>query len=424
MDRYGQSVRRPFRSRVFARSSSVLLVWCQFHRSHHLSRSDKLRVFGVSPMAIVGIIGGGQLGMMLTEAAAGMPQVSKVVVLDPTPRCPAAQAGADQITAGFDDEAGLQELARRADVITYEIESGDSTVLERLQDNARICPPPSTLAVIQDKLLQKRMLLESGIPVAPFADAPSPDKAVEAAQDLKYPLVAKSRRGGYDGRGNFVVSDESQMSAAFEALRGPLMLERKVNFSMEVSVVAVRGADGSRAAYPAVENIHEGGILRTTFAPARTTDSISHKAAELASRVMDSLEGAGVFGIEMFVDGEQVLVNEIAPRVHNSGHHTLQSCQTSQFEQHLRAVLGMPLGSTKIEHPTIMHNILGEHEGPYEVSEPTGAHTKIYRKAESRLGRKMGHANIVAAASGHLSELEGELERIRAHRFLLPLTKD
>ena len=374
-------------------------------------------------MAVVGIIGGGQLGMMLTEAATSMPQISKVVVLDPTPRCPAAQAGAEQITAGFGDEAGLQELARRSDVITYEIESGDSAVLERLQGNARICPPPSTLAVIQDKLLQKRMLFENGIPVAPFADAPSPQKAREAAVDLGYPLVAKSRRGGYDGRGNFVVSDESQMSEAFEALRGPLMLEKKVDFSMEVSVVAARGADGSRAAYPAVENVHEGGILRTTFAPARTSDSVSRRAAELASRVMDALEGAGVFGIEMFVD-DQVLVNEIAPRVHNSGHHTLQSCRTSQFEQHLRAVLGMPLGNAEIKHPTIMHNILGEHEGPYEVSEPAGAHTKMYRKAESRPGRKMGHANIVAAAGGHVSDLEGQLERVRAHRFLLPLTRD
>ena len=374
-------------------------------------------------MAVVGIIGGGQLGMMLTEAAAGMPQVSKVIVLDPTPQCPAAQAGAEQITAGFADEAGLQELASRSDVVTYEIESGDSAVLERLQSNTRICPPPSTLAVIQDKLLQKRMLRERGIPVAPFADAPSPQKAVEAARDLGYPLVAKSRRGGYDGRGNFVVSSEAGVNAAFEALSGQIMLEKKIEFAMEVSVVAARGADGSQAAYPAVENIHEGGILRTTFAPARAPESVTRKAAELASRVMDSLEGAGVFGIEMFVDGEQILVNEIAPRVHNSGHHTLQSCRTSQFEQHLRAVLGMPLGGTEIERPTIMHNILGEHEGPYEVSEPDGAHTKMYRKAESRPGRKMGHANIVSSG-GSSSDLEKELERVRAHRFLLPLTRD
>ena len=371
-------------------------------------------------MTVLGIIGGGQLGMMLAEAASKMPQVSEVVVLDPTPGCPASQAGASQITAGFADGAALKELARRADVITYEIESGDSSVLAGLQGEARISPPPSTLRTIQDKLLQKRMLQDNSVPVAPFADAPSPREAEEAALKLGYPVVAKSRRGGYDGRGNFVVSEPSGMGPAFAALRGPLMLEKKIPFSMEVSVVAARGTDGAYAAYPAVENLHEGGILRTTFAPARADPQISQRASELAGRVMGALEGAGVFGIEMFVHGEDLLVNEIAPRVHNSGHHTLQSCAVSQFEQHLRAVLGMPLGEARMERPAIMHNILGDFEGPYEVSEPGGAHTKMYRKASSRPGRKMGHANIAGRAGQSVRDLEPELERIRAHRFMVP----
>jgi len=373
-------------------------------------------------VTVLGIIGGGQLGMMLTEAASKMLQVSEVVVLDPTPDCPASQAGARQITAGFADGAALKELARRADVITYEIESGDSSALAGLQGEARISPPPSTLRVIQDKLLQKRMLEESGIPVAPFADAPSPEEAVEAARSLGYPVIAKSRRGGYDGRGNFEVSGPGDVEGAFGALAGPLMLEKKIPFSMEVSVVAARGAGGARAAYPAVENVHEAGILRTTFAPARAGPQVSRKAAELAGRVMDALQGEGVFGIEMFVRAEDLLVNEIAPRVHNSGHHTLQSCAVSQFEQHLRAVLGMPLGPARIERPTVMHNVLGSFEGPYEVSEPRGGnvHTKMYRKASSRPGRKMGHANIVAGAGQSVLDLEPELERIRAHEFMVP----
>ena len=371
-------------------------------------------------MAVLGIIGGGQLGMMLTEAAGRMPQVSEVIVLDPSPRCPASQVGAEQIRAGFADEAALEELARRSDVVTYEIESGDSTVLERLQSLARISPPPATLAVIQDKLLQKRMLRENGIPVAPFQDAPSLQEAGRAARELGYPVVAKSRRGGYDGRGNFVASGEEGLERAFESLQGPLMLEKKIPFSMEVSVVAARGYGGESAAYPMVENVHEGGILRTTFAPARAPDQVARGAKELASRVMHALDGAGVFGIEMFVDGQGVLVNEIAPRVHNSGHHTLHSCGTSQFEQHLRAVLGMPLGDTRIERPTIMHNVLGEHDGPYDVSEPAGAHTKMYLKAESRPGRKMGHANIVAGDGQGMADVEKEWERIKDHRFLVP----
>lgn len=362
--------------------------------------------------------------MMLTEAAARMPGISRVVVLDPAPRCPASLAGAEQITAGFGDEGALKELAGRADVITYEIESGDSAALACLQGRARICPPPATLAVIQDKLLQKRMLRGRGIPVAPFADAPSPEAAREAAEKLGYPVVAKSRRGGYDGRGNMEAGSAGDVDAAFEALRGPLMLEKKVSFEMEVSVVAARGLDGGRAYYPAVENVHEGGILRTTFAPARAGPGVASGAAALAGRVMDALDGAGVFGIEMFV-GDTLSVNEIAPRVHNSGHHTLQSCATSQFEQHLRAVLGMPLGPAGIQRPAIMHNILGSHDGPYEVSEPRGAgiHTKMYRKEYSRPGRKMGHANIVAGPGQGMEELEAVLERVRAHQFLLPLTK-
>ena len=287
-------------------------------------------------MTVLGIIGGGQLGMMLAEAAARMPGISRTVVLDPSPRCPASQAGAEQITAGFDDALALKELAGRADVITYEIESGDSAALARLEGQARICPPPATLAVIQDKLLQKRMLRGRGIPVAPFADAPSPEAAREAAEKLGYPVIAKSRRGGYDGRGNMEAGGGGDVGAAFESLRGPLLLEKKIGFDMEVSVVAARGLDGGRADYPAVENVHEGGILRTTFAPARADERVASGAAALAGRVMDALDGAGVFGIEMFVAGGGLLVNEIAPRVHNSGHHTLQSCATSQFEQHLR----------------------------------------------------------------------------------------
>ena len=351
---------------------------------------------------ILGIIGGGQLGMMLTEAAKNMPlDISKVIVLDPTKNCPAAKVGAEQIVADFKDESSIRELADRCDIITYEIESGDSIVLKKLESKCQINPSPETLFIIQDKLSQKNFLKENNIPVGKFSEITLRSELEAKIEEFGLPILLKTRRDAYDGRGNFKITSVEQISDALNLFEGrSLMVEEFVDFKMEVSVIAVRNTVGEIKTYPVVENIHEDNILKMTIAPARINTELSKNAEEIAYKTMEVLHGAGVFGIEMFVtQDDQILINEIAPRVHNSGHHTLQSSKTSQFEQHLRAILGLNLGSTELLHPAIMYNILGpkNFKGVYKI--PTidfdNAFLKMYGKLESKPKRKIGHVNLV-----------------------------
>ena len=351
---------------------------------------------------ILGIIGGGQLGMMLTEAAKNMPlDISKVIVLDPTKNCPAAKVGAEQIVADFKDESSIRELADRSDIITYEIESGDSIVLKKLESKCQINPSPETLSIIQDKLSQKKFLKENNIPVGKFSEITLRSELEEKIKEFGLPILLKTRRDAYDGRGNFKITSVEQISDALNLFEGrSLMVEEFVDFKMEVSVIAVRNTVGEIKTYPVVENIHEDNILKMTIAPARINTEISKNAEEIAHKTMEVLHGAGVFGIEMFVtQDDQILINEIAPRVHNSGHHTLQSSKTSQFEQHLRAILGLNLGSTELLHPAIMYNILGpkNFKGVYKmpIIDFDNAFLKMYGKLESKPKRKIGHVNLV-----------------------------
>jgi len=348
----------------------------------------------------LGIIGGGQLGMMITEAAKNLSEyISEITVLDPTENCPAAQAGAKQIVGDFKDEIAILKLAEQSDIITYEIESGNTDVLSKLK--AEIEPSPSTLGIIQDKLSQKTFLSENGLLVSQFYEITSLDNLREKIKDLGLPVLLKSRRDAYDGRGNFKITSSNEIEKAYQHFDGKsLMVEKFVNFKMEVSVIAARNTKGDITTYPLVENIHENNILKTTIAPARVSDDVISNAGEIAKKTMEVLNGAGVFGIEMFIDqDDKILINEIAPRVHNSGHHTLQSCKTSQFEQHLRAILGLELGSTDLIHRTIMCNILGPDgfEGKYKpiVLEKDGAYLKMYGKDVSKPQRKLGHFNVV-----------------------------
>ena len=348
----------------------------------------------------LGIIGGGQLGMMITEAAKNLSEyISEITVLDPTENCPAAQAGAKQIVGDFKDEIAILKLAEQSDIITYEIESGNTDVLSKLK--AEIEPSPSTLGIIQDKLSQKTFLSENGLPVSQFYEITSLDDLREKIKDLGLPVLLKSRRDAYDGRGNFKITSSNEIEKAYQHFDGKsLMVEKFVNFKMEVSVIAARNTKGDITTYPLVENIHENNILKTTIAPARVSDDVISNAGEIAKKTMEVLKGAGVFGIEMFIDqDDKILINEIAPRVHNSGHHTLQSCKTSQFEQHLRAILGLELGSTDLVHKTVMCNILGPNgfEGKYKpiVLEKDGAYLKMYGKDVSKPQRKLGHFNVV-----------------------------
>ncbi len=352
---------------------------------------------------VLGIIGGGQLGMMLTEAAKKMPEhISDVIVLDPTKNCPAAKVGAKQIVADFKDKNAIVELSLKSDIITYEIESGDSEILESLNGSATINPSPSTLKTIQDKFIQKKFLHENGLPVADFALIESLSDLKEKITSFGFPAMLKARRDAYDGRGNFRIERPEHVVQAYGQFQGrPLMLEKAIDFKMEVSVIAARNTKGEIATYPVVENIHEENILKMTIAPARVSEKISKEAERIAKKTMQVLHGAGVFGIEMFVtQDDKVLINEIAPRVHNSGHHTLQSSATSQFEQHLRAILGINLGKTDLLHHTVMCNILGPRgfQGrykPIEIRQDEGVYLKMYLKDESKPERKMGHFNLV-----------------------------
>ena len=351
---------------------------------------------------ILGIIGGGQLGMMLTEAANTMKsEISNVIVLDPTKNCPASKVGAEQIVADFKDASAIKELAKKCDIITYEIESGDSQVLKSLEETCEINPSPETLEIIQDKLVQKRFLAKNDIPVAEFREITSKDELESKINEFGLPVLLKTRTGAYDGRGNFKISTLDQIPEALQIFEGQsLMIEKFVDFKMEVSVIASRSTSGEIRTYPLVENMHKDNILNMTIAPARTDETISNNAEKIAHKTMEVLHGAGVFGIEMFVtDDNHVLINEIAPRVHNSGHHTLQSSTTSQFEQHLRAILGLELGDTKLIYPTIMYNILGPKNFTGRYKPPSidleNTFLKMYGKLESKPQRKIGHVNLV-----------------------------
>lgn len=377
---------------------------------------------------ILGIIGGGQLGMMIAEAAKKMPEyISDIIVLDPTENCPASQVGASQIIADFKDEAAIKELAEKADIITYEIESGDSDVLKSVVEKVEINPSPETLKIIQDKLLQKKFLKENKIPVADFIQINEIQDLEKGLKKFGYPALLKIRRDAYDGRGNFKINSPKDVKKAFDFFnKKNLMLEKFVSFKMEVSIIAARNTKGQIKTYPLVENIHEHNILRETIAPARISEEVSKKAQKIAETTMEVLKGAGVFGIEMFVDhNDEILINEIAPRVHNSGHHTLQSSRTSQFEQHLRAILGLELGDVKLIHPTVMYNILGseDFEGEYKpiIISEKNVFLKMYGKKISKPLRKLGHVNFVAEENETIETLLQRLNFFKEKLKIVPL---
>jgi len=369
---------------------------------------------------VLGIIGGGQLGMMLTEAAKKMPEkISKIIVLDPTLNCPAAKVGAQQIVASFKDESAIVDLANQSDILTYEIESGNSEVLKSVEDKVEINPSPETLQIIQDKLIQKKILAENNIPVADFFEIESLSDLKNKIPNFGFPVLLKVRRDAYDGRGNIKINSESEIKSAYDSFDGKsLFLEKFIDFKMEVSVIAARNTKGEIATYPLVENIHEENILRMTIAPGRVSSTISEKAKQIAIRTMEVLKGAGVFGIEMFVtENNDIMINEIAPRVHNSGHHTLQSSKTTQFEQHLRAILGLELGNTELVYHTIMYNILGPKDftGKYKPVkiEFDDVFLKMYGKEESKPKRKLGHFNVVGRNNENVDQLLQRVNKIK-----------
>ena len=359
-----------------------------------------------TPAATLGVVGGGQLARMLGEAAG--PLGVEVVVSDPTPDCPAAPVVRDQVVGDFDDPDAIRELAERADVLTFEIELADPDAMERVGEatGTPVHPDPDTLRTIQDKLVQDRALADAGIPGPDFRGVDTEAALRAAGEELGWPLMLKAREGGYDGRGNFPVEGPGDAEAAI-AETGPALAEELVEFERELAVIGVKGADEVRA-FPVTETVHEAEILRKLVTPARTAPAVRERARRVALEVLEMLDGRGVYGIELFETSEgDILVNEIAPRPHNSGHWTIEGTHSSQFEQHARAVLGWPLGATERRAPSVTTNILGDVEEPQPaelsgveaVLETPDASLHWYGKREVRPLRKMGHVTLSDADS-------------------------
>jgi 5-(carboxyamino)imidazole ribonucleotide synthase len=356
----------------------------------------------LSPGSTIGIIGGGQLGRMLAMAAARLGY--RTIVLDPQPDCPAAQLANRKIVAAYDDPTALAELARDSAVVTYEFENVPVRAAAVLNASVPVYPPPRALEVSQDRLTEKRFLNDTGISTADFYPVDNDADLAAALQAFRGNGVLKTRRMGYDGKGQRVFRnvEAGGIGGTFVDMGGvPLILESLIGFSREISVIAARGVDGTLAAYDPAENVHRGGILHTSTVPAGISAETAKAARTSAFAILDALNYVGVIGVEFFVlaDGA-LLVNEIAPRVHNSGHWTEAACAVSQFEQHIRAVVGLPLGGTARHVDCVMENLIGDDvfRARSLLSEPDLV-LHLYGKAEVRAGRKMGHFTRLAALS-------------------------
>lgn len=339
----------------------------------------------------VAVLGGGQLGRML--ALEGIPLGHRFTFLEPSPDPPAAAVGA-VIPAAYDDPAALARIAREADVVTYEFENVPAASAAYLAERLPVLPPPRALGATQDRLAEKQMFKSLGIPTAPFHPLGTPADLDTALATTRLPAVIKTRRFGYDGKGQIVAQSRAAAAAALDTLGPDLIAEQFIQFERELSILAVRSRDGRRVFYPLTENHHRDGILRASYAPAPGIMPALQAAAEdFAARIMDRLDYVGVLAIELFQKNDRLLANEMAPRVHNSGHWTLDGAHPSQFENHIRAVTGLPLSAPRVPGPAAMLNIIGELPDPSAVTAVPGTHLHLYDKTP-RSGRKLGHVNI------------------------------
>jgi 5-(carboxyamino)imidazole ribonucleotide synthase len=355
----------------------------------------------------LGIIGGGQLAKMTAQAAAQLG--CEVVVLERQAEFPAGSVAARTVIGDWDKPESLLELASLSDVITLENEFVDHGALAVLEQRGhKLLPPAATMRRIQDKFIQKQTLAAAGLPVPRFADAPNPTAITAAAAQFGWPLVLKRRKLGYDGKGNATLRGPADIQAAWQRLEGdrhPLYVEEFCPFTMELAVIVTRGQDGATVLYPVTETINRNHICHVTKTPAPVPAAAAARAAELARRTAEVIGIVGSMGLELFLrDDGAVLINEIAPRVHNTGHYTIEACACSQFENHVRAVLGWPLGSPAMRAPAaVMVNLLGSADGPgtpqglADALRVAGAHIHIYGKTRSAKGRKMGHVTALGA---------------------------
>ncbi len=364
----------------------------------------------------IGIIGGGQLGkMMILE---GKKMGLYFLVLDPKADCPAASIADEMIIADFHDPLKIKELAEKSHVITYEFEHINAEVLIQLENMGhKIYPSPQILKTIQDKYLQKQLLKTNNIPVADFTLVDSLENLNIKIKDYGFPTLLKNCCGGYDGKGNYLIKKQEDVKIAMSILgkaEGNLLLEAFIPFKKEISIVVARGIDGEIKTYPICENIHEDNILKMTIFPAQISEMVAEKAKQIALKTMEILDGVGVFCIEMFITADdEILVNEIAPRTHNSGHYTIEACSISQFAQQIRSICHLPLGEIKLTSCGVMLNLLGEKGykgkanliGVVEALALANVFVHYYGKTETAPQRKMGHITLLGES------LEDSLEK-------------
>lgn len=366
----------------------------------------------IEPGSVLGVLGGGQLGAMFTMAACRLGY--HVAVWDPDPDAPAHRIATHSFPAPFTDQHSLERFADLVSVVTYEWENIPAELCRALEQRKPVRPSGAVLSVIQDRLAQKAFLASNEFPVPPFVSLASPDQLLSTVRQVGYPVLCKTATAGYDGKGQWRIfrdSDIREVEHAISESARPGMrwiVESLVSFERELSILVVRGTDGQSCTYPMAENEHEEGILRTTKVPAPGSSTVAERAAALAIQVVDCLEGVGVFCLELFqLPSGELLINEIAPRPHNSGHYTLDACSVSQFEQQVRAICGMPLGEVCLLSPAVMLNLIGDdasslmkRAGYRTLLDVPGAVLHLYGKRVIRPRRKMGHVTFLGETLG------------------------
>ena len=373
----------------------------------------------------LGIIGGGQLGKMIGIEAKRMSM--NLAYLDPDRTCPASTIADQLIVSDYKDEKSILDLADKSDVLTYEIELANSSVLKDLESKGLpVHPSPAVLNTIQNKLRQKKFLKSKGIQVPEFEEVISIDQARRICKDFDYPLVLKACEDSYDGRGNYLIRSAGDIEKGIRYFEGrKCMIEKLIHFTKEVSVMVARNNRGQIASFPVVHNIHKNNILDTTIVPAGINKTVEANARFIAEKVVKSLRGVGIFGIEMFLENNKLMINEIAPRPHNSGHYSIEACSVSQFELHIRAILGLPLVIPRLLSPAVMTNILGmpNYTGNYSITgidkafAVPGMKLHLYGKRITKPQRKLGHFTIIAEST------QEALSRAKRVRKLLRVGK-
>ncbi len=351
----------------------------------------------IKPGQTIGIIGGGQLGRMMTLSA--KESGFRVIVLEPSPQSPAGQVADEEIVASYHDRNALSELAEKSDVITYEFENIDYQSLQWLAEKAYIPQGAELIKITQDRILEKQSLTDAGVDVAPYLVIRERKDLEQGIQTIGYPAVLKTARGGYDGKGQFVIKTQEEIEAAARLLeQGPCVLEAWISFAKEISVVMTKGVTNELTCFPVGENLHLQNILHKTIVPAKISAEIEQKVHQIAKQIADHLDLVGTLAVELFLtENHEIYVNELAPRPHNSGHYTIEACNISQFGQHIRAICGWPLQKIQLLRPAIMINILGQHVQPVieEIPKKPNWSVHLYGKDEVKQNRKMGHITVL-----------------------------